>query len=422
MEIVVQKYGGSSLATLDKVRRIAEGVAERHRRSGPLVVVVSARGKTTDELLRLARETGGGAAGRETDQLLATGEAASAALMAMALGALRIPATSLTGEQAAITTNGPHGAGSVRQIDTDRISGLLKEGQTVVVAGFHGINDGGDVVTLGRGGSDTSAVALAAALQAHCCEIYTDVAGVHTCDPRIVPTARVLPEIEMGVMAEMAFTGANVLHPRSVELAGAHNVTLRVRDSFSDHPGTTILKGTESEMLESDDAVTAVTHDLDVARVLIHADNTAVRNSPGVDFATNLLSVLAEHGTAADLIARSGPNEDEFRMGFTMRSSEYPDIEESLRSAVTRMGGVVRIDDNVAKVSLVGLGLLSRPQGTARMLAALSAAGINPSWVSNSQLRTSVIIPLSRVVQALELLHDEFGLDQEPEPNTLAVA
>lgn len=421
MEIVVQKYGGSSLATLDKVRRVADRVADRHRQDGPLVVVVSARGNTTDELLRLTRETGGKPPGREVDQLLATGECASAALMAMALHALEVPAVSLTGDQAGIRTFGPHSAGAIHEIRTDRIERHLARGETVLVAGFQGADDEGDTVTLGRGGSDTSAVALAAALRASACEIHTDVPGIYNADPRIAPMARILPEVGAGVMAEMAFTGAKVLHPRAVELAGFHGVRLFVRDSFSDHPGTAVVRDTESTMLESEDAVTAITHDLDVARVLIRADDTR-EHTAGSDLAAEMLGELAEHGVAVDLIARSGPHEEEFRMGFTMRASEVPTVIDALNAKARAAGGVVRVDENVAKISLVGLGLLSRPRSTARMLATLSSVGISASWVSSSQSRTSVIIPLSRAVQAMRLLHTEFGLAHEPDRTPLVSA
>jgi len=406
MDIVVRKYGGTSLAGPERVRRAAASVAEAHAAGSSLVVVVSAQGDTTDSLLRQAAELGGVATSRETDQLLATGECASAALMATALLAAGVPAISLTGPQAGIAVTGPAGAGLITGIDTERIRAHLSEGKVVVVAGFQGGNADGDVVTLGRGGSDTTAVALAAALGATTCEIYTDVDGVYSADPRVVSDARVLPEVPADMMVEMAFAGAKVLHPRAAELAAAHDLDLRVRSSLTDGEGTLVPRRAGTGTLE-DHGVIAVTHDLDVVRMLIRADG------PHVDLAAELLTVLAELNAPLDLVARSGPFEDEFRMGFTMRRSDLDRVAPALRDRVEKVGGTVVVDEDVAKVSVVGVGLLSRPQYTARLLRTLAAAGIATSWLFTSQLRTSVTVPLVRALDAVALLHEEFALDPD---------
>jgi aspartate kinase len=406
--IAVCKYGGSSLATVDRIRRIASSVAENHSRRGPGVVVVSARGDTTDELLADADHFGGARTTREADQLLATGECASAAFMAMAITEHGAPAVSLTGSQAGIAAAGKHGEGVIAHINPGRILSSLQAGTTVVVAGFQGINENEDVITLGRGGSDTTAVALAAALRAAYCEIYTDVAGVFTADPRMVPDARPLAEIPVGVMAEMAFAGAKVLHSRAVELAAMYGVELRVADARSPDAGTWITGEDETAMFESQGAVVAVAHDTDVARVLI-------RSADGDSgLAADVLGLLSSYSVPVDLVARSGPQEAEFRMGFTMRRSDLGEVRIPLERLVsTSPDGAIRIDEKTAKISLIGVGLLNRPGYTAQMLSALAAAGISTSWISTSQLRSSAVIPLDRVAEAVLLLHREFGLGAE---------
>lgn len=412
--VSVLKYGGSSLATAGQLCHVAQLVAARHRTAGPTVVVVSARGDSTDELLRLAGATGRDRAGRETDQLLATGECVSAALLAIALRDLGVTAVSLTAAQAGVHAAGRAGAGVIARVDTTRLRRTLSEGAVPVVAGFQGVNDSGDVITLGRGGSDTTAVALAAALRARRCEICTDVPGVSTADPRVVPNVRVLPVLDPGVMAEMSFAGAKVLHSRAVELAAMHGVELHVRstaardakDGNPTEPGTVIPAGSEATMLETHGVVVAITHDLDVARVLVRCGSH--RN----DLAAEVLALLSEHAVPVDLVARSGPHEDEFRMGFTMRRADVTTTLSAVREAMSGLGATIHVDENVGKLSLIGMGLLNRPEYTARMLSTLNASGIPTSWLSASQIRTSVVIPAERVNEAVRLLHDEFELDQ----------
>ena len=395
--VLVRKYGGTSVADDASVRRVARSVAAARQDGRPTVVVVSAQGHTTDDLLARAAAFGAGAS-REVDQLLGTGEIASAALLALALRALGVPATSLTGAQAGIGAYGPAGAAVVAGVDPTRLHRLLAAGEVPVVAGFQGVDARGDLLTLGRGGSDTTAVALAGALGAQRCEIWTDVDGVFSADPRAVPDARPLPAVGVDVMVEMAFAGARVLHSRAVELAAAREVPLLVRNTFSAAPGTTIEGNTVLEEF----GITAVTHDPDVVRVLVRTART--------DLAAPLLEILAGQNVGADLVARSGPYEEEFRMGFTIRDSDATRVLPALRDAVSTVDGTVVVDGDVGKVSLVGVGLLNRPAHTARMLGALSAAGIPTSWVSVSQLRTSVIVPRDRLLAAVTLLHDAFGL------------
>ncbi|MEV4627333.1 aspartate kinase [Micromonospora sp. NPDC049523] len=405
MTVVVRKYGGSSLADISCLRRVARSIAGS---DDPVVVVVSAQGDTTDRLLATAAEAAGVSPqqqtpSREVDQLVATGELACAALLALHLRALGVPAVSLSGAQAGITVSGPAGEGLVAEISTGRIERLLAEGNVVVVAGFQGVDEHGDVVTLGRGGSDTTAVALAAALGADSCQIYTDVDAVYDADPRVVPQARELPVVQPQVMVEMAFAGARVLHSRSVELAVARGIEVHVRSSFRPGPGTVIPGGSGSEGLE-DLGIVAVVHDLDVVRVLVRSDRG--HGDPAIE----VLNLFAHHHAPVDLVARSGPYEDEFRMGLLMRRSDLPAVRPDLTAAVTAGGGSVRYDEEVAKVSLVGTGLLNRPHYTARLLSALAAAGIATNWVSMSQLRTSVAVAAEWALDAVAVLHEEFGL------------
>jgi len=408
--ISVQKYGGSSLATVDQLHQVARRVTDTYNTGRPTVVVVSARGHTTDELLRLADTTGRTRSGRETDQLLATGEGASAALLAIALQDLGVPAISLTGAQAGIRAAGKHGSGVIADIDTRRLQRILAGGEVAVVTGFQGVADTGDVVTLGRGGSDTTAVAIAAVLRAGSCEIYTDVPGIATADPRIVENARFLPAVDVGVMAEMSFAGAKVLHSRCVELAARHHVELHIRSSKEDRsvtPGTIIPAGSDGAMLENHGVVVAIAHDLDVARVSVQCRSR--RN----DLAADILAVLYEQAVPVDLVARSGPQEDDFRMSFTMGRKDSEKTLVALQEKMAGLDATVHVDKNVGKLSLIGMGLLNRPEYTARMLSALAAAGIPTSWLSTSQIRTSVVIPADRVVSAVRLLHDEFELEHD---------
>ncbi|QNP76126.1 aspartate kinase [Streptomyces roseirectus] len=406
MDVLVQKFGGTSLQTLDRVRRAALRVSAARHAGRAVAVVVSARGSRTDDLLRLAADVGAAGPSRELDQLLAVGESESAALMALALGGLGVPAISLTGHQAGVRTTDRHGDALITGIGAGRVRSALAAGQVAVVTGFQGTARTGDVATLGRGGSDTTAVALAARLNASVCEIYTDVDGVFSADPRVLPAARRLPWIAPGVMAELAFAGARVLHTRCIELAAMEGVEVHVRNASTQAPGTTVVDRQDAGPLETRRAVVAVSHDTDVARVLVHC--RGVRR----DLAPDVFEVLAAQGTVVDLVARSGPHESEFRMGFTIRRSQAGPVREALHELAAGFGGGVHLDESVGKVSVVGMGLLSRPEYTARLMSALAAAGIPTSWISTSQMRLSVVVPRERVVDAVETLHRAFGLDR----------
>ncbi|RSM78195.1 aspartate kinase [Kibdelosporangium aridum] len=405
--MLVQKYGGSSLATLAKVRAVAERVARTYKAGNRLAVVLSAQGDTTDELLALAAEMSGVPHRRELDQLLATGECRSIVLLVLALHELGVPAISLTGPQAGINAVGKHGEAFISDIDTGRIQRLLDQGQVVVVAGFQGINADGDIATLGRGGSDTTAVALAAALRADRCEIYTDVDGVYTADPRTVPTARPLSIVDPGVLAELTFAGAKVVHARAVELAAMEQVAVWVGGSFSDTPGTVVPARSDEVMLETRSAVVAVAHDTDVARVLVRTDAGSADPTP------ELLAILARHAVPVDLVARSGPHEDEYRVGFTIRGTDADEVLSTLHPVGVAKGWQIRVDTDVAKLSLVGMGLLTRPDYASRLLATLAADGITTSWVSISQLRISAVIRADRIEKAVFAVHREFQLEAE---------
>lgn len=415
VDVLVQKYGGTSLQTLDCVRHAALRIAAARRRGPSVAVVVSARGGRTDDLLRLAADIGTPSPSRELDQLLAVGEQESAALMALTLNRLGVRAISLTGHQADIETTDRHGEALISRIGAARVRAALEAGQVVVVTGFQGVDRAGDVATLGRGGSDTTAVALAARLRASACEIYTDVDGVFSADPRILPAARCLPWVEPGVMAEMAFAGAKVLHTRCIELAAMEGVEVRVRNVSSQAPGTIVVDRQDDRPLETRRAVVAVTHDTDVARVLVHCRDSRR------DLAPDVFEVLAAQGTVVDLVARSGPYESEFRMGFTIRRSQADSVRAALHEVTAAYGGGVHFDENVGKVSVVGMGLLSRPEYTARLMAALASAGIPTSWISTSQMRLSVIVPRERTIDAVEALHREFRLDRHEPTDVTSV-
>ncbi|BCB84735.1 aspartate kinase [Phytohabitans suffuscus] len=412
MATVVQKYGGSSVASAARIAKVADRIARTRAEGRPVAVVVSATGDTTDELLRLAARVSATPHPRETDQLLATGECASAALLAMALRERGVPAVSLTGGQAGFRVSGPHGGGLVEWVGTGRVRSLLAAGNVVVVAGFQGLNDAGDVVTLGRGGSDTSAVALAAELGARTCQIYTDVAGVFTADPRAVPDARLLHLLPADVMAELAFAGARVLHARSVELARMSDVDIEVRDSMSDEPGT--LVESRPAGLENRSCVVAVAHDPDAVHVTVSG---AV--PPG-----DLLELLAERAAPPDLLAFGTHGPAGPRCGFTVTAAGADRVREPLACLAAATGGEVVADAAVGKVSVVGTGLLSRPHLAARVLSGLASAGIEPTWVGASQMRVSAVVPAAETVRAAAVLHRAFGLDRAlatapgPEPLT----
>jgi aspartate kinase len=416
--MLVQKYGGSSLATAEQLNAVADRVSDGHRSGRPSVVVVSARGTTTDDLLRLAGTCHPHPpANRELDQLLATGETASAALLALALQARGVPATALSGAQTGILATGRHGSGVIAAVDTERTRALLDSGSVVVMAGFQGVDAAGDVITLGRGGSDTTAVAVASELGAGHCDIYTDVDGVYTADPRIVPDARVLTDLRMTVLAEMALAGARVMHSRAVELAAITGVDIRVRHSGRSLGGTvahaerggepyTTVRG-DGGMVEARGSVAAVVHDTDTVRVSVRLE--AAEGAA----AAEVFRFLARESIVADMTALGEEADGRLSVAMTVSEADVPAVSDWF-SAHTH--GSPELDRTVGKVSVIGTGLLGKPQLAARTLDSLAAAGIPASSVATSQLRISITVARHQVVRAVQVLHSEFGLESDDRP------
>ncbi|MGI5119479.1 aspartate kinase [Marinactinospora thermotolerans] len=404
--IRVQKFGGTSLTEVGQILQAAQLVREAREKGASPVVCVSARGATTDRLLAEA-EAFASPNARELDQLLSTGEIASAAFMAMALQASGVPAVSLTGGQAGIDAVHVGGETRISAIETRRILAHLAEGTVVVVAGFQGHDEDGDVRTLGRGGSDTTAVALAVALGAGTCEIYTDVHGVYTADPRVVPDARVLPEVPHEVMSEMSISGARVLHSRAVELAAVHGTTITVGAPDTRIPGT-IVQGRSGPMLENAGFVYAVTHDPNVAKVGVRLDED------GDGLGRVLLDVLHERLLPLHLTGWAGGPSTGLDLGFVVRGDRVEEVEELLRRSAGSHGLTYTIDTGAAQVSVVGVGLLNRPGLSRRILRVLGDLGITTEWMSLTQSRASVLVPASRVDKATAALHEAFGLGAAP--------
>jgi len=402
--MIVLKFGGTSVKSLARIKNVASIIAETAKHDS-VVAVVSAMGDTTDYLVKLANQASEKPNRRELDALLATGEQISAALVAMSLTEIGAPAISLTGRQLGITTESIHTTARIVDINTDRILKHLKDGLIVIAAGFQGMTPDGDTTTLGRGGSDTTAVALAAALGASTCDIYTDVSGVYTADPNIVPTARLLKEIAYEEMLEMARVGAQVLHPRAVELARKHGIPVRVRNTFDPgHPGTT-LKGLE--FMEIYRPVSGVTVDRDQARLAI----LKVPDRPGI--AGEIFGALAEHRVSADMIIQAFHEERSVNdITFTVKRSDLDTARKALEEAAERTGAEgILADEDVAKVSIVGAGLMDQPDIAARMFAALGRAGINIKMISTSEIRISCAISDKDGESAVRIVHDLFDLN-----------
>lgn len=406
--MLVQKFGGTSVRSIARIRNVAS-IAARAAEREPVVVVVSAMGDTTDYLVKLARQTSADPNQRELDALLATGEQISIALVAMALNELGARAISLTGAQIGITTESVHTAARIVDIKTERILVYLKNGFIVVAAGFQGATAEGDVTTLGRGGSDTTAVALAAAIGAEVCDIYTDVNGVYTADPNIVSTAKLLKEISYEEMLEMARVGAQVLHPRAVELARKHHLRVRVRNTFNpDDEGTILLGADEMEIYRP---VSGVTVDRDQARLAI----LKVPDRPGI--AGDIFGALAARRVSVDMIIQAFHEDGSVNdITFTVKRGDLDTARGLLEEVADRIGanGIIA-DRDIAKLSIVGAGLMDQPDIAARMFAALGQAGINIKMISTSDIRISCAISDQDAVRAVTLVHDLFNLeDEEP--------
>ena len=399
MGLIVQKFGGSSVADAQKVENVARRVTDTYKEGNSVVVVVSAQGDTTDDFLDKAAEINTAPSKREMDVLLSAGEQISMALLAMAIEKLGYPVTSLTGWQAGIKTTSNYSDARIRTIDTERLERELDMKRIVIVAGFQGINKYDDITTLGRGGSDTTAGALAAALHADKCEIYTDVDGVYTADPRIVPNAKKLADVSYDEMLELASLGANVLHNRSVELALKYNVKLEVKSSFQRVDGTVVkeVKNVEKMM------VRGVTRDNDVARISI----VGIDNTPGKAF--RVFSLLAKANVNVDVILQSIGRNDTKDISFTVTEKQLDDAVAVIKENLEVIGAEsVEFNSDVSKVSIVGAGMISTPGVAAKMFEALYEAHININMISTSETKVSVLIDQKDAENAVRAIHDKF--------------
>ena len=410
MALVVQKYGGSSVADAASIKRVAQRIVDTQRAGNRVTVVVSAMGDTTDELLDLAQQVSPDPPARELDMLLTAGERMSMAVLAMAISDLGAQARSYTGSQAGLITDRYHGQARIIDVTPGRIQAALDEGAIPIVAGFQGVaQDTKDITTLGRGGSDTTAVALAAALDADICEIYTDVDGVFSADPRIVPAARQVPYITYEEMLELAAHGAKVRHLRCVEYARRFNVPLRVRSSFTDKPGTLIVHDLEESTMEQP-IISGVSQDLSEAKITV----TNVPDRPGM--AALVFETLAAIGVNLDMIVQNVSADGITDITFTLPTADAEKATEALQLRGAEIGfGALYTDPEIAKVSLVGAGMRSHPGVSATFFRTLAEAGVNVEMISTSEIRISVVTRKESAAAAVKALHTAFGLDAEGE-------
>ena len=421
---IVQKFGGSSVADAASIKRVARRIAETRAAGNEVVVVISAMGDTTDELMDLALQVSDHPAPRELDMLLTTGERQSAALLAMALGDLGVPARSYTGSQAGVITTAAHGNARIIDITPGRVVSSMQAGNVVIVAGFQGVSQTTkDVTTLGRGASDTTAVALAAAMNADYCEIYTDVDGVFTADPRLVPAARRIPQISYEEMLELAASGAKVLHLRCVEYARAEGVPVHVRSSFSDNPGTWVCDRPLAELgITTQDAqegadmeqaiISGVAHDSSVAKVTI----TGVPDKVGT--AARLFHIIAAADVNVDMIVQNVSRAGEGRadISFTLPMDEAEKVKAALDEARDIIGFTgYEYDDHIAKISVVGVGIRTHPGVAAKLFKAMADAGVNLDMIATSEIRISVMVDSADVELAARAAHSAFDLDSDDE-------
>lgn len=403
MGLIVQKFGGSSVANAERIFNVASRIVETYDNGNDVVVVVSAQGDTTDDLIAKAKEINDRASRREMDSLLCAGEQISMSLLAMAIQKLGRPAISLTGWQAGMVTDSNYSKARVRRVTGERIRRELDNRNIVIVAGFQGVNKYDDITTLGRGGSDTSAVAIAAALGADLCQIYTDVTGVFTCDPRIVKDAKKLDTVSYDEMLELASLGANVLHNRSVELAKKFNVNLEVLSSLVKEPGTIVKEETNMEKM----LVRGVARDNDVARISL----CNVEDTPGKAF--QVFSLLAKHKISVDIILQSIGRDNKKDISFTV---DLDALDGALK-VLEENNGIIGAEqivhyDNVSKVSIVGAGMVSNPGVAATMFEALYNADINIQMISTSEIKISVLIEQEQAEKAVKAIHDKFHLGE----------
>ncbi len=398
----VKKYGGTSVGSPERIRKVAKDLVDEHHRGSPQVVVASAMADTTEQLLSMARRVTSQPRARELDMMLTTGEQISIALLAMAVQEYGGKATALTGAQCGIRTDDNFTRARIQEISTQRILDILGRGDIVIVAGFQGVTSDDEITTLGRGGSDLTATALAAALEAPVCEIYTDVDGVFTADPRIVSEARLLSWISYEEMLEFAASGSRVLHPRSVEVASRFNVPLQVRSSFHDRPGTNITKEEELEKV----AITGCTGDSNVARLAL----TRVKDVPGI--AANISNALSDVGINIRLIIQGIRHDQTNDVSVIVSEDDAERSAEVLRRIAEGVGSTeVLVDTEVAKVSVIGSGIASTPGVAGRMFRALADEGINIELISSSEVRIACVIHRDRLSDAVRAIHREFDLE-----------
>lgn len=400
MGLIVQKFGGTSVADTERLRNVARIITDTYKAGNQVVVVLSAQGDTTDDLIEKAKEIDPEGSNREMDMLLSTGEQISVALCAMAIEALGYPVVSLTGWQAGILTDTAAKNARIKKIDTERLEAELNQKRIVIVTGFQGVDRNQNITTLGRGGSDTSAVALAAALEADLCQIYTDVDGVYTADPRHVKGARKLDEVTYNEMLELATLGAQVLHNRSVELAKKYNVKLEVLSSFTGHPGTKV-KGVAKRMEKT--AVSSVAKDKDIARIAL----VGVPNEVGTSF--KVFSLLAQNHINVDIILQGIGHEEGKDICFTVAEGDLKKAAELLESHKAELR-FARLETNadIAKVSVVGSGMINNPGVAAKLFEALYDAHININMISTSEIKISVLVDKKDADRAVQAVHDKF--------------
>lgn len=408
MGIIVQKYGGTSVGSTERIRAVAERVKRTFDAGHQCVVVVSAMGDSTDELIQMAEELSDSPSEREMDMLLTTGEQVSISLLTMALQTLGVPTRSLTGWQAGIETDETFGKARIMSINTRALRKHLDDGEVLVVAGFQGRSQSGEVTTLGRGGSDTTAVAIAAALKAEVCEIYTDVAGVYTADPRFAPLAQKMDEVSFDEMLELANLGAGILHPRAVECAKNYGVPLVVRSGFTNEPGTRVKEGNH---MERQLKVRGVAHDLDVARIkVLGLPNHSERLS-------ELFRLLAEAHINIDIIVQSEHAGETMDVSFSVQEKEAEKATRVIQQNQPVLAHKdMMVESGLAKVSAVGAGMVTHPGVAATMFTALTDADIPIKMVSTSEIKISCVIPLDRAQEAVARLHTAFDLDRAREP------
>ena len=414
MSLIVQKYGGSSVADAESIRRVAKRIVDLQRQGHEVVVTVSAMGDSTDDLIDLAHEITPIPDPREFDMLITTGERISMALLAMAIKSMGYDARSYTGSQAGMITDAKHGDARIVDVTPVRVREALDEGAIAIVAGFQGFNrDTRDITTLGRGGSDTTAVALAAALGAERCEIYTDVDGVFTSDPRMVPKAHKIAHISSEEMLELAGSGAKVLHIRAVEYARRQNVTLVVRSSFSDNPGTIVYHPDYAkEHNVEEPTIAGVAHDLSQAKITV----VGVPDVPGS--AAAIFNLVAQQGANIDMIVQNvqTQNDGVTDISFTLPKVSADNVLRALENAHDELGyESLRFDDQICKVSLVGAGMRTNIGVSATLFEALSEAGINVDMISTSEIRISVLTAATLASRATQVIHEAFGLDGDSE-------